>query len=467
MKRALLGAAVCLLVLSPPAFAQNESAIGAEFRREREAVAHSCGDFSIGAVPACVYTLATTNPFHATFGSIAPGNGTGFGPALVGHHTPNEQLRMTWSTDAVVTPGGAWRAGAYARFVHSNVIAPTPVFDERLATAPIADAYPVYSLYVQGVSLDRLSFFGIGPSSGDDGRSSWAMRQVIVGGSALFPVRQSGRFGVALTGGVNGRFVRVGDGDDPDAPTISQSFAPADVPGLGDRRKYVQLSEGIRLNPSLPTIRVRPSYRIEFDQFVSGSDRSFTRWTLDLMNEFVFSRTVTPTARDANTPNDCSKSLVDHACPSPSHNRYGAMWFRVLAIGSRANEDAEVPFYFQPTLGGADINNAKLLASFDDYRFRARNVLAMQLAVEHTLVNIPLPRDFTLPLGAFVMAEQGKVAQEWGTGAFERSYAVGLTIRAGGFPEVFLLFGWGSGQNHFSASVNPELLGGSPRPSLH
>ena len=29
-----------------------------------------------------------------------------------------------------------------------------------------------------------------------------------------------------------------------------------------------------------------------------------------------------------------------------------------------------VPFYFQPTLGGSDINGQRLLSGYDDYRFR-------------------------------------------------------------------------------------------------
>lgn len=464
--------AMCVLTFSAPAFGQenqpagDESAMAAAFRREREAIAHSCGDFTFGALGACAYTLFTANPLHVSFGSIAPQNGLAFGPALVGHHTPNEQFRMTWSTDVVSASDGAWRAGAYVNFIHTNVVPPKPVFDEDAATEPAVDTYPVYSLYAQAVSLDSLSFFGIGPTSAGDMRSSWAMRQTILGGRVLFPLRRTGRFGIALTGGLNGRFIRVSDGDDPDVPGISQLFAPAAVPGLGDRRNYVQFSEGIRVNPSVWTY-VKPSYRIEFDQFVSGSDRSFTRWTLDLMHEFPFYRLSSPSSRAANTPNDCSASVTEHACPSPSRNRYGALSFRVVAVGSRARDAAEVPFYLQPTLGGADINNTKLLTNFDDYRFRAPNLVAMQLTVEHTLVNIPLPRNFTIPLGAFIMAEQGKVAEEWGTGSFRRSYAAGLTIRAGGFPEVFLLFGWGSGQNHLSGSVNPALLGASSRPSLY
>ncbi|MGE3492979.1 MAG: hypothetical protein AB7N29_23480, partial [Vicinamibacterales bacterium] len=65
--------------------------------------------------------------------------------------------------------------------------------------------------------------------------------------------------------------------------------------------------------------------------------------------------------------------------------------------------------------------------------------------------------------------EQGKVANRWGD-LFERlahSYAAGLTVRAGGFPEIYLLYAWGHQGRHFTASINTALLGGSSRPSLH
>ncbi|MEQ1573239.1 MAG: hypothetical protein ABL993_03245 [Vicinamibacterales bacterium] len=456
-----------VLAFAVPTFAQEESPMAAEFRREREAVAHSCGDLTFGALPACAVTLVTANPLHVTFGSIAPQNGLAVGPAFVGHYTPSETLRLTWSTDVVAAPGGAWRVGAYVNLVPTNVVAPIPVFEGDTSADPGVETYPVYSLYAQAISLDKLSFFGLGPTSTDAARTSWAMRQTIVGGGVLFPLRRTGRFGVALTGGVSGRLVRVGDGDDPDVPGISRLFSANEAPGLGDRRKYLQFTEGVRVNPSAWTY-VRPSYRFDFDQYVGGSRRSFSRWTLDLTHEFPFYRTFKSTPRTGNTPNDCSLSLSDHACPSSSRNRYGALSFRILAIGSRARERGAVPFYLQPTLGGADINNAKLLTSFNDYRFRAPNLLAMQLTLEHTLFAVRLPRDITIPLGAFVMAEQGKVGERWNSvGHFKRSYTAGLTIRAGGFPEVFLLFAWGREGSHFSGSVSPALLGGSPRPSLH
>jgi len=119
-----------------------------------------------------------------------------------------------------------------------------------------------------------------------------------------------------------------------------------------------------------------------------------------------------------------------------------------------------VPFYLQPTLGGSDLNGTKLLSSFDDYRFRGPNLIALQESIDHSIWRF---------LGVFAMAEQGKVTLDRGDLNFSglaHSYAAGLTVRAGGFPQVYLLFAWGDEGHHAGATVNSSLLGGSARPSL-
>jgi hypothetical protein len=133
-----------------------------------------------------------------------------------------------------------------------------------------------------------------------------------------------------------------------------------------------------------------------------------------------------------------------------------------LTIGSRARAGNAVPFYLQPTLGGSDINGNALLSSFDDYRFRAPNAFALQAIFEHSLPRIE-------PVGIVLMAEQGKVAFDRGDlfKHLESSYAGGLTVRAGGFPVISILFANGHEGHHIIATVSATLLGGSSRPSLY
>src|SRR5690242_16169555 len=46
---------------------------------------------------------------------------------------------------------------------------------------------------------------------------------------------------------------------------------------------------------------------------------------------------------------------------------------------------ADVPFYFQPTLGGTDINGSVAPGSHQDYRFRAPNAMLVRESLEHSL----------------------------------------------------------------------------------
>jgi hypothetical protein len=121
-----------------------------------------------------------------------------------------------------------------------------------------------------------------------------------------------------------------------------------------------------------------------------------------------------------------------------------------------------VPFYFQPTLGGSDINGNPSLSSYQDYRFRAPNVLLLRENFEHSI--------FRLPIGIALMADEGKLGinrGDLGSSPWVHSFAAGLTLRAGGFPQVFLLFAFGGNEGtHTIANVNTSLLGGSARPSL-
>ena len=121
-----------------------------------------------------------------------------------------------------------------------------------------------------------------------------------------------------------------------------------------------------------------------------------------------------------------------------------------------------VPFYFQPTLGGSDINGAPSLSSYQDYRFRAPNILLLRESFEHSIWG---------PFGFTFMADQGKVALTRGDVGFDHlkhSFGAGLTLRGGGLPAVFLTFAWGGNEGtHTTGTVNTSLLGGSSRPSLY
>ena len=461
--------AITLALAARPVVAQ-ESQVGADFRREGEHLAKSCGDFKPKALFGCAYTLTTDYPLHVALGSLAPQNGFAFGAAFSERYTPNEGWRLTWSGDLVAAPSGSWRGGAYMKIVRTPDLGVTVAAPGSTAAPGSVTAWehPVIDIFAQIVSLNTINFFGPGQASTENGRSVYGERQTIVGATGILPlskVKGIGALRPALIAGISGRFVAIRSGKGGDAPSIEEVYDEAAAPGLTEQSPFVEFHEGLRFKPSVANGWLKFNYLLAAQQFRAsgGTPSSFNRWTADLRHEIpLYRRASSSGPREFNSPNECAQAVGSPACPpvSWSRNRQGTIGIRLLVSTSTTSDGNQVPFYFQPTLGGSDLNGERLLASYQDYRFRGPNLLALQASVEHSLWG---------PIGVFVQAEQGKVTERSSGLDFnglDSSLTVGLTLRAGGFPMVNLSFSWGSEGNHFIGTMSSTLLGGSARPSL-
>jgi hypothetical protein len=462
------GFAAVVVLLTCGVSSGQESRIASDFRRLGEHLKEECGAFRIVA---CANELATGFPMHVTFGSLAPQNGFAFGLAFVEHWTPSETWRISWNADAVAAPSGSWRAGAYAKFIYTGVEPPVAVTRGGTGAKPGVPAvreYPVLSVYAQTTSLRELSYFG--PASyGVDGRqSAFSERQTIVGTRFVYPLARVpllGSLRPSLVGAVNGRFLQVRGRAAGSVPAIDEAYDELTAPGLSSQPAFVQFDEGFRIMPVFGGGRLRLNYLVGAQQFVAGASdhASFRRWTLDLRHEIPIYRNVFYAGpRETNGPNECAIAVGSTTCPaiSTSRNRQGAIGLRLLVTTSGTSGGNRVPFYFQPTLGGADINGQRLLSSAADYRYRGPNLLALQETFEHSLWG---------PFGVMLEADQGKVAdrrQALGFSDLLHSYSVGLTIRAGGLPYIVLSYSWGTGGHHVIGAMDASLLGGSGRPSM-
>ena len=469
---------VLLWIASTLALAQ-ESTLHAELRREGERASDAC-HFSFKALPGCAYTLFTDHPLHIAAGSMPPQNGFGLGGAFVwSKNTKN--WRLSWDADATGAFSGSWRAGAYMTMIHtphpskSPIQVTTPGSDEKpkeeekpKGSQPFVHPYTVINLYAQTISLNKLNFFGLGNDTTLAGASVFGMRQTIVGASVIKPVfewQAIRKLNLALLGEINGRFVNLRGENGQSVPSIETLYSNATAPGLISQPGFVQLSEGIRIKPVIGD-HLQLNYSGKFQQYFapSSSQNSFLRWTVDLNHTFyLYGYTKSaPTSTDGKGPDSCA--LGGEKCPevSQSRNLNGSIGMRLLLSESITSGTSAVPFYFQQTLGGSDINSALALGSYQDYRFRAPNVLLLQENFEHSIWG---------PFGVKFMADQGRVALTRGDLGFsnlKHSFSGGLTLRAGGFPMVSLMFAWGGPEGHHNIfNMNTSLLGGSARPSLY
>jgi hypothetical protein len=460
---------IACVLTAAPALAQGESTLGAEFRLEGEALKEDCK--SVKTLMGCAATLFTDNPVHVAIGSIAPQNGFGFGPAIVADRPIGENWRFSWSGDAVRAIGGAWRAGAYLKMVHTGVRLPIPVAAGAGSEASAGiHPYPVFNIYAQQISLPTVSYFGIGPDTTTSTKSIFALKHAILGTSAIYPITRLGRLNLSVVGEANGRFVDASSAKSDLGPSIERRFSEVSAPGLTSQPGFAQFGEAVRIMPRLSNGRVRLNYLATLQQFVAASDSrySFRRWTIDLSNEYALYKTVAPAlTRDENGPNQCAENPGDDHCPplippAASRNYTGSIGVRLLASKSGVSAGHVVPFYFQQTVGGSDINGHRILPSYDDYRFRGPHLFVLQESFEHSI--------FKTPVGIWLAADQGKVArQEDGLNLDNllHSYTFGLTLRAGGFPAVIASWSTGGTEgHHFAFTINTSLLGGSARPSL-
>jgi hypothetical protein len=457
---------------APPSPPKEKGAFAEALGKEAEKIKESCSTRGWKVIGTCAATLATAQPLHIAFGNLAPQSGLGLGLALVGHkNLETKPFRLYGSADGVVTPGGSWRAGAYMNVDRVRKVGPDLIGVEHgtaaaaanaAGTGAIDDFVPtVYSAYVQSTSLDRLLFFGLGPDSHESEETRWGMTETIVGGRIVKPLSTKSS-GLTLVGGLNGRFTSIRSSHSDPEPSIEQVYNEVTAPGLrSGTALFVQITARVRMEPSWFGKHVHPFYSLTVDQFVAGSSLNggFTRGSLELTHEFPLYKRRRFT-NEGIGPNECSP---DGTCPPVSNDRDGSVVVRFVTSAAWPTKGDAVPFYFQPTLGGGNINGESMLAGFKDYRFRGPNVIALQERFDHSL-------PFWGPLGVLLMAEQGKVALrpgDLGLSRLKQSFSAGLTLRAGGFPEVFLLFGWSREGRHLTFAANPSLLGGSSRPSLY
>jgi hypothetical protein len=323
-------------------------------------------------------------------------------------------------------------------------------------------AYPVIDVYAQTISLPKLAYFGLGPSSDRTGKSYYGMGEHIIGSSVIYPIGTAiGGLNLSLLGEINYRGVDIRSSDADNLPSIEQVYTEATAPGLTSQPGFGQFGEGVRIKPSLLNGHLQLNYMTRWQQFVAGdSAYSFQRWTLDLNHEIPIRGTVTATPPENFNPNDCPRGTADAGCLPVSRNRYGTLNLRMFMARSDVSDTASVPFYFQPTLGGSDINGNRVLPSYEDYRFRGPNALLFQESIERAIGSTPV--------GVWIASDQGRVSFEDGdAGAFRATFSAGLTLRAGGFPVVLLSFATGGPEGHHVAlTINTSLLGGSSRPSL-
>ena len=329
---------------------------------------------------------------YPKFGSITAGSGFSIGPGY--RKTNRLGGAVDFSTFAMASFKKYW-------LVDGRVQLPR-LLDERLAV----------DLHAQAFDFPEELFFGLGPDSARADLVTYGLENTTVGGSvAARPASW-----LTVRGGADFMDPRIQSLDDDDS--IGSRFDDSTAPGLATQPNFMRYEAGVDVNVSDPPNNAREGgrYLFTYQRFDDLNDNlySFQRAEVDLRQYISLLR----------------------------NRRILAL--RGLVSMSQADAGAQVPFYYQRSLGGPDD-----LRGFHRSRFRDTHALLLQAEYRWEI--------FTAVDGA-IFYDTGKVAsrmEDLNLRDLESDYGIGFRFGTanGVFFRVEAAFGSRDGK-HFIFRFN-------------
>jgi hypothetical protein len=345
---------------------------------------------------------------HPTAGIVVPEGGMAEGLALNvdWNATVLADQRFVTNAEGRISQEGFWEVGAKFQTLFAG-------YSERGKS-------PQFTVVAKHLDLPHLPYYGLGNDTSRHNRTFYGLRDTAVEAGVDVPIP----LGFALSG----EFAALGF-----SPDVTSSFTgvnnEATAPGLHARTTFVRPRASVTWTyPERGALygfssTARASYGLY--ETLTGGDFSFGRvegrWNVGL--------SIDP--------------------------RFGAFRFASRVVVSDPRAHNRVPFYLQPTLGGADLNDENLLRGYSHYRFRALNLIAYEISYERQIID---------PLGIRIFGELGKVGLHTGDLGFDRlksSVGAAITFRLGGAAVAEISFGWSEAEGlHVYGTGNTNNIGG-------
>jgi hypothetical protein len=397
MTRWVLFTALAAMAAPASLHAQEPETRAEALRREREQKAADLEPAEPSGLERLLLDLETgrlferiLNPaegFYPKIGNITQGSGFSIGPAyrkpaLLGGHADFS----------------AFAAGSFKKYW---------MLDGRLAFPRMAGERLSADAHAQRYDFPEEDFFGLGPASRREDFTAYGLTNTVLGATAAYhPTRW-----FSLGGSVDHLSPAIAAGSE--AGSLLSVFTPDEAPGVLAQPQFLRYEAVADLNHRQPRGNPRSGgrYALTYQRYedLDGGLYTFDRVQAD----------------------------VQHYIPLLRDRRVLAL--RALATVSDAAAGAEVPFYFQSTLGGPDD-----LRGFRQFRFRDRHALLLQAEYRWEI--------FTAMDGA-IFYDAGKVASRVeDLNLTDLESDVGIGFRFGTKNGVFLrvegAFG-SSGGTHF------------------
>jgi hypothetical protein len=337
-------------------------------------------------------------PLHPVIGTIAPGGSWGAG---LGYTAPGR---------------GPWDFGAKGLWTLKN-------YRLAEAVAGYKDRRAEFGAYGRWRDMTRLDYFGRGPASQRSDRTTFYLRDPVVGAHGQFRLLPW----LAVGSRLEEIWSYARGGEDESVPSIEQTFPPPAIPGFSALPRFGRYQGSVDIH--LPAGAG--------DAFYQGTKSRLTYAIYDDQKNEVF-----------NFRRLDFEAQQTFAGIGAHHRLTLSGW----AVTTTTDAGQEVPFYLLPTLGGRfqlqSVHENRIgsdgtqatLRGYRDLRFRDRNLLLLQAEYR-----VPLWG----PIDATLFADAGKVAavrDDLDFNDLRRDFGFSLSVMKGWVTAARVDVGFGSGE---------------------
>jgi hypothetical protein len=223
---------------------------------------------------------------------------------------------------------------------------------------------------------------------------------------------------------------------DNDRPSVTELYDEESAPGILERADFLRVGTEVRF-------KFEPAF-LKFSELTTGyafyHDLDSRRYS------FRQFRATSRTEYDVLIQTEhtgSNRSAVSTFLCTPKPAKECSLGTLAVFAGvtlAQTSANSQVPFYSQPTLGGADIQGRDTLRGFRDYRFRAPNMMLLKAEYRHGVWG---------PVGFLSFIDLGLVAPKASDLAIEHmrhGIGVGAYFSAGNIIVLRMYVGFGTGE---------------------
>jgi hypothetical protein len=325
----------------------------------------------------CAIKAYGLTPVGPDIGSIAPQGSMGLGlkASYTIMHPPSKTAKPgTFSKESDFLVRGLYSLSNFYLMQGQYDFKMPALGQGNSTSAKFTDQIDI-RVFATRMNLNKQRFYGIGENTLPTSLTEYRQLQNQVGVSADWPIMSwlaaggTAQWVSPTILGVSGTSV----------PSVGSIDGNAEAPGIASQPSFMNYKAYLDVHTGSNTDQTwqRTKLRATYDHFTDLDSNAYTFNRLS-----AFATTSFDLRRDIKTLtlSGWKSALCE---PMQSQCSMGQLIFNGLATASYVGSNSSVPFYFQPTLGGTDINGVDTLRGLLDFRLRAPNRVLLQAQFDH------------------------------------------------------------------------------------